>query len=291
MKKILITSICVCAFALITSSFADSITVNRIEDTYIVMNRDSTPDQMSTLIVEGYDCSACIDQRTILNIDLGAFDRSTTISKAELKLYSPSQPRPGSGIVRVYKMTKSWLPAEANWYNATKSTRWSSPGGDFNSTPRATFKYSSQVNVWHTYDVTSLVQELVAKPDSNFGIMLKMDPMMLTVAYASSNASSDELKPRLVITTAPTSIMTGLHVQNTKLAPIYSISKSQINLTFGNNQAHSILLGDLNGRMVLNNRIVGTNYVIPLNNLNPGRYIIKTNGIEGAHVREISIVK
>lgn len=290
MKRILKTAICLCTFVLMRNLFADSITVNNIEDTYIVMNSDSTPDQLSNLIVEGYDCSACIDQRTLLKIDLSAFDKSTTINKAELKLYSPSQPRPGPGIIRVYKMTKSWLPAEANWYYATKSTRWSTPGGDFNLTPRASFQYSSQVNVWHTYDVTSIVRELVAKPDSNFGIMLKMDPIMLTVTYVSSNSSSTDLRPRLIITTS-TSVITGLQSHSIKFAPTYSISNSQIKLTFSNDMMHSVVLGDLNGRVFLNNSITGNNYTIPLHNINPGFYIIRTNGIEGANTQTLTIAK
>jgi hypothetical protein len=291
MKRILKTAIFFGTFVLIRNLFADSVTINNIEDTYIVMNKDSTPDHLPTLVVEGYDCSACIDQRALLKVDLGALSSSTVITKAELQLYSPSQPRPGAGIVRVYKVTKNWIPAEANWNNATATTRWSSAGGDFNSKPQATLQYTSKVNVWHAWDVTSLVKDLVAKPDSNFGIMLKMDPMMLTVAYASSNSPSTDLRPRLVVTTSTSSKISSRQKQDAKLAPVFNVSKSRIELIFSNNQMHSVVFETIDGKVIFNKHITGTSHIIPLSNIKSGLYVIQTNGIDGVHKQTIPVVK
>lgn len=279
-----------CVFVLINNSSAKSDTISTIDDTYIVMNKDSTPDHQPTLIVEGYDCSACIDQRTLLKVDLSAFNSSTVITKAELQLYSPSQPRPGAGVIRIYKVTKNWVPAEANWYNATATTRWSSPGGDFNAKPQATLQYTSNVNVWHTWDVTSLVKDLVAKPDSNFGIMLKMDPLMLTVAYASSNSPSTDLRPRLIVTTSTSSINSRLQ-KDINLAPVFNISKSMVELIFSNDQMHTVVFETIDGKVIFNKHITGTSHIIPLSDIKSGFYVIQTNGIDGVHNKTISVVK
>lgn len=254
---------------------ADTTTLTGFTDTYLVMNRDSTPETQPLLIVEGYHCSACIDQRVLMKFDLAKFTTDALIDKAELKLYSPSQPRPGAAIVRVYRMKKSWNGAEANWSNATKSVKWLAQGGDFEVTPQASLSYGNQVNVWHTYDITRIIQGFVADPASDFGIMLMMEPAMKTVAYVSSDGPKTELRPKLLIDFTPGSAVAGTR-QAFKLGPAdFRIVNSHIRFSFSDARLHRVQIMMLNGAVFFSGTVIGAQPALPLDGISPGIYFIR----------------
>jgi hypothetical protein len=250
-------------------------------DTYVVMSTDSTPADATTLIVEGYHCSACIDQRTLIRYDLTALDKNVTITKAELMVYSPRQPRPGPGTVRAYKISRAWTPAEANWFNATQSIRWSKAGADFDTVAQATLTYTTQVNVWHTLDVTNLVKNFVANPETNFGMLLKLDPAMYTVAYVSSEGATTSQRPKLVITYSNAAVKNNLKPMNTLHAVMTRPMGIGLLLSFPDNGINQVRMESLDGSTVFNRSIHGPDYFIETRNFPAGSYGIVSQGHSG----------
>jgi hypothetical protein len=268
------------------AAIADTTTIADLTDTYLVMNRDSTPDTQPLLIVEGYDCSACIDQRVLIKFDTKQFTTDATISKASLLLYSPEQPRPGAANVRVYRLTRSWDVADASWNTARKGIKWSTPGGDFEPTPLASLRYADKVNVWHTYDVTDIVKGFVAKPETNFGIMLMMDPVMKTVAYASAEAVKTEFRPKLAIEFTQGSSVSGLQSAPMHPASAFTIVGQQIRFAFPDVTMRQVWVGTLDGAVVSREIVYGRAPVLKLPGTAPGIYLIRAangyNTFEGS---------
>jgi hypothetical protein len=247
-------------------------------DTYVVMSTDSTPADATTLIVEGYHCSACIDQRTLIRYDLTAFDKNFTITKAELMVYSPRQPRPGPGTIRAYKISKAWTPAEANWFNATQSVRWSKAGADFDTAAQATLTYTTQVNVWHTLDVTGAVKGFVSNPETNFGLLLKLDPAMYTVAYVSSEGATTSQRPKLVITYSNAAIKNTLRPVNSLNPVIIHPMETGLHLILPDDRMFRVRMESLDGSTVFNQIISGPEFFLDTRNIPAGSYGIITQG-------------
>jgi len=268
---------------------ADTTTLSGFPDTYIVIETDSTPYSSPTLIVEGYHCSACIDERALIRFDLSALRRGVTITSAKLTLYSPSQPRPGAGTIRAYKMTRDWEPSEANWYNATKSTKWSKAGGDFSSTPVASLTYSLAVNVWHTLDVTTAVRDFAADSSANFGLMLKLDASMYTVTYVSSKGAVASQHPKLEIVYSGSAIRMSPRNASPEASPYLYVAGSRMIISFPNGGVGNLFIGRLDGEVLFNREITEPIFSFGLPGTASGRYVIRSSGQNGQFQKMITL--
>jgi hypothetical protein len=270
---------------LCTLAAADTVTYqqgvdgyNGCMDTYIVMSTDSTPSDATTLIVEGYHCTACIDQRTLISYDLASLDKNITVTKAELMVYSPRQPRPGPGTIRAYKISKAWTPAEANWFNATQSVRWAKAGADFDTAAQATLTYTTQVNVWHTLDVTAAIKGFVSNSETNFGLLLKLDPAMYTVAYVSSEGTTASQRPKLVITYSNAAVKNNLKSMIALNAVAIRPIGTGLLMILPDNGTYQVRLESLDGSTVFNRTLSGPEFFLDTRNIPAGSYGIISQG-------------
>jgi hypothetical protein len=256
-------------------------------DTYIVMSTDSTPDVSDQLVVEGYHCSACIDERAIIQVDLSGIAPNKVIAKAELQLFSPSQPRRGAGTVRAYKVKKPWVTAEANWFKASNSVSWDKSGGDYGETAVGSLNYGTQINVWHTLDITSAVRDFVADPSSNNGLMLMLDPAMLTVTYVSSEGRQDQ-RPKLIITFSQSPVLNPMPV---KSSLGFSIKAAAAGIKFGfpKQDQYRVAIEKINGSSVLTEWVYGGSYSLGIHGMAEGLYLATVTGKQGRFVKEIAI--
>jgi hypothetical protein len=275
----------ICVIGLYALTTAETVTYqqgvdgyNGFMDTYVVMSTDSTPADASTLIVEGYHCTACIDQRTLISYDLASLDKNITITKAELMVYSPRQPRPGPGTIRAYKISKAWTPAEANWFNATQSVRWAKAGADFDTATQAMLTYTTQVNVWHTLDVTAAIKGFVSNSETNFGLLLKLDPAMYTVAYVSSEGATISQRPKLVVTYSSAAVKSNLKSMNALRAVLIRPMGIGLLLSFPDNGIYRVRMESLDGSTVLYQSLQGPDYFIDTRNFSAGSYVIVSQG-------------
>jgi hypothetical protein len=261
------------------------------EDTYIVMSTDSTPDRSPLLIVEGYHCSLCIDERALLRFDLTSFDTSNKVVKAELQLYSPAQPRPGAGTIRAYKLSRPWTPDEATWFNASSGAKWSAVGGDFSATPAASLDYGTQLNVWHTLDVTQAVRDFIADPASNFGLLLMLDPSMLTVAYVSSEGTRADQRPKLTITFSNAGVESRGLSGNRSRATVITRKTGGLEFPFPSEGYRQLLVSRLDGRAIFNGRISGPPFFLNTGSWANGSYAIRTGENSAIEPRNMVIFK
>jgi hypothetical protein len=257
-------------------------------DTYIVMSTDSTPDQSIQLVVEGYHCSACIDERALIKIDLSGVPQNAVVGKAELQLFSPSQPRPGAGTVRACRIAKPWTAAEADWWNASKSLKWTVGGGDYDSKAAAALNYGTQLNVWHKLDVTQAVRDFIANPASNNGFMLMLDPSMLTVTYVSSDGIQ-ERRPKLVVAYSGAGVLSSVRLKRT---PGFSIESAASGIRFGFPRPglYRVDVERLDGSMVMNDRVYGAAYGFAARGLPSGLYMAHAAGNQGGLGKEITVM-
>lgn len=133
-----------------------------------------------------YDDGGTI-QRTLLRFDLSALATNDVVTNAILKLYADSSFWPGgnpNGLpIEAYRLTSSWDEAAVTWQQRTGSAFWGTYGGDYagtsgipNQAPYATNSTLVQNNYTAPqeldWDITSLVREWHACPQTNFGLLL-----------------------------------------------------------------------------------------------------------------------
>jgi RHS repeat-associated protein len=114
-----------------------------------------------------------------------------------------------SGAVAAYEahaLTKDF-DESATWNNATSTSAWTSPGGDFSATVADTVD-QLVTPARHNWDLTAMTQGWVTNSSSNHGVLLKVanetTPAERTL-FLSSEASEFQLRPQLRITyTEPT---------------------------------------------------------------------------------------
>lgn len=102
-----------------------------------------------------------------------------------------------NGPKKVYKVTKKWDEATANWKNP-----WAVEGGDFDeSNPlSSSSQKDTTVGEWERFDVTEVVQQHVQNPATNFGFLIKFDDndRRGIMVYSAQNEKTD-MRPKLVI--------------------------------------------------------------------------------------------
>jgi hypothetical protein len=97
----------------------------------------------------------------------------SSISNAKLYFYINSSPTPSGATIFLYKLDKNWAESEATWQTALSTpsiVAWNNNGGDYSPTP--IISTTTTGNCWVELDVTTLVQNWITNPSTNFGIIL-----------------------------------------------------------------------------------------------------------------------
>jgi hypothetical protein len=156
------------------------------------------------------------DIRTaLLRFDLTAIPMSALVQSAKLNLFIDHRTNSGAMTASIYRVTRDWDEASANWNRADGSHSWDSPGcngtGDREMTPIQTLTLDSQKS-WLTLDLTDLVQEWVHKPWANYGLVIKgSGSISVQYEFASDETEHPYKGPRLDVrytTETPTPTMT-----------------------------------------------------------------------------------
>lgn len=153
--------------------------------------------------------SAGVDEaRPIVSFDVTSIPTTATVSSAVLDLtvvLTDSQPM----TVSVHPLLRLWDEANASWPEAFAGAPWEQPGAGALGIDRG--PALEPVLTWHgshsglSIDVTTLVQQWVANPVNNFGVLLQAEGAVGTAAHvqlASREAADISLRPRLTITYA-----------------------------------------------------------------------------------------
>lgn len=239
-------------------------------DSYLVMNTDKAQGQKELLVLEGYHCSACIDQRVLIKFDLTTIDTTSIIDDAYLSLYCYDQPRPGAGKVNVYTTSRPWDEVTATWYKATSNDSWLNSGGDYSNTAQV-YNYGTATKSWHVVNVTNFVRSFIKNPSTNNGFYLYMQPLMLTVRYVSADYPDASLHPALTVIRSST----GIRQTRTKVtADQFTIHLNNDKLSVFNQNPDGIYrIVTSEGSCVLSIPTSRT-MVVPVGNLAAGMYTL-----------------
>ena len=173
-----------------------------VEDTYI--------DQWDPggTIKRGYDAKVAVRQggvfKTLIRFDLSSLPADATIQEAKLGLYAYGRSNSGALDVTVRPVLRSWAEGQATWNLAATGVPWAQPGcsePDVDVGDPAATRLINTINTWHEWDITALVQNWVANPASNRGVLLQgAGSTSVEYLFASSDYWWDlAISPRLIV--------------------------------------------------------------------------------------------
>lgn len=147
-----------------------------------------------------------VEGNSLLRVDLWDLPADAVVESAELSLYLLERTAPQSATLRAYELLRHWSEAETTWTESFLDQPWSVPGAAGANLDRAPDP-SAELNLdansgWITIPLTSLVQNWVAQPDQNHGIVVEMTSEgydNVEYKFASSNNFEAGVRPRLTV--------------------------------------------------------------------------------------------
>ena len=127
------------------------------------------------------------------------------ITSAQLRMWNTSL-FPGTDtdeFVDVHQLTRAFNETTATWNQAAAGVPWTTPGGDFRSAALSGDNGFTNDPEWASWQVRSAVEEWLANPASNHGLLVKQRDEVSATARAmllSSEAQESMLRPTLEVT-------------------------------------------------------------------------------------------
>jgi hypothetical protein len=215
MKKIQFLAICIALIALNTSCDDDANSPNKtltlqpngdegkdaqvascVSCSYNDNNFGSTADFLATAWTNGGDDS---NVRSLIEFDLSSIPVGATIESAELSLFYKNSPGngdhstlSGSNAAWLERITGTWTESTVTWDNQPATTVI-----DQVALPASTTNTQDYTEI----DITAIVKSWVEDPDTNFGLMLRLqnETAYRQLSFASSDHTEEAKRPKLVI--------------------------------------------------------------------------------------------
>ncbi|WP_406178161.1 DNRLRE domain-containing protein [Streptomyces sp. NBC_00996] len=140
--------------------------------------------------------------RAAMKFTTSSIPTTATVLESRLFMWGAETTTDTNGaIYELHGLTKDYDETTATWNNATSSTAWTAPGGDFSGTVSDTVAQVSEVGR-HWWDATSLTQGWIKTPTSNKGALVKLKDETTTgpqerTLFLSSEAPDPQLGPLL----------------------------------------------------------------------------------------------
>ncbi len=200
-----------------------------IQDTYINLNDSNNS---ANLQLNTYTWPEnMVANAIIIKVDLAQLPAGAQVQSASLQLYAVGAGGDSDYNVSVHKITNhnpDLLATTGLTYDG--SNGWTANTSCYNNTPMAQADISAALTVnsmdtsvgYKSWDVTGLVNDWLAAPASNYGLLLNSDTVASSDSYrnfASSEATDASQRPKLVVTytvdtVAPISTPTGFRLLN-----------------------------------------------------------------------------
>lgn len=146
------------------------------------------------------------DTRALVKFpDLAGVPSNAQVVSAQLRMWN-NYLYPGTDTeewVDVHRLTRGFAETTATWNNASSTTPWTTPGGDYDPAPLSGFNGFTNDPEWETWEVKSAVTGWLANPATNHGLLLRMRDEAGATARAlllSSEGQEPLLRPTLEVT-------------------------------------------------------------------------------------------
>lgn len=137
------------------------------------------------------------EERIVIRFDLSSIPSNSTVQASTLRLYEDSK-KDGQTIT-LYRLTNSWVESQVSWNNRSSGTPWMIVGGDYNSSPLASFSPNVD-KVYRDINVAGVTQSWVSGSFSNHGFLLRSTGSSGEVKFKSRETSTATQRPQLCIT-------------------------------------------------------------------------------------------
>ena len=144
----------------------------------------------------------------LIRFDLAGIPDYASVKWSKLYLYITTRSNPNPLTLSVVRVNRAWDPAQVTWDQATASEAWVQAGaGDVESDRSARVYTTCQVDEerrWISLDVTDLVQEWVADPEHNYGLLVLAESnVAVQYDFTSSGWFSEDYRPYLDVEYVP----------------------------------------------------------------------------------------
>lgn len=142
-------------------------------------------------------------QRSLLRFDFSALPAGATITGATLKIYyfAYANDDPVGKTFDACELTQTgWIENEATWNSYKTGSAWTSAGGDFTATDKASATVPASAG-WMSWNVLALIQHFQSDHSEIANLIVKdsaESSNCIAAFYSSENASAN--KPYLEIT-------------------------------------------------------------------------------------------
>jgi hypothetical protein len=135
-------------------------------------------------------------ERSFVKFDLSSIPQGVQIISAQLSLYGgtdSTQYDTGSNVTLLQRVTSNWNQSTLSWNNQPSTTTVNEV-----TLPASTSYFEDYPNI----DVTNLIQDMINKPDSGYGFMIRLqeETTYTRIEFSTSNNPDSTKHPKLVIT-------------------------------------------------------------------------------------------
>ena len=143
-------------------------------------------------------------QISLLRFDVSQVPAEADVARATLKVYAVRRSNANPTELKAWMVNRNWEAGETTWTYATSSQEWGQPG--CNGVPDDRSETATdpagliEPGLWCTLDVSEMVREWVASPDTNQGLLLgSRGNLGVRYDLASSEHPQVERRPILTI--------------------------------------------------------------------------------------------
>lgn len=145
---------------------------------------------------------------SILKFDVSSIPSDRSVVGATLSLYASERDKPYPVYASAYQVLRDWNEMEVTWNSAKTGVPWAAGGCNGVGVDRNGTSADTQLidgtDVWLNLDVTAMVQDWVATPANNRGlIVIGQGPVTLQYNFRSTEFWGTSFRPRLCVSYLP----------------------------------------------------------------------------------------
>ncbi len=140
---------------------------------------------------------------TLIRFDLSGIPTGAVVEEATLSIHCSATSNGNPLTAEVYGLRRPWDENAVTWNHASGGQPWEQAGA-YGDTDKAADSVDSvqiqRLRTWYDWDVTSLVQEWVSNPQSNYGAIIQAHSSIAVAYYCESSENRTvNFRPALTV--------------------------------------------------------------------------------------------